>query len=516
MISDSHTIEEDLLRQVERWTPAEAELWDRWRSSLTVEQRADVLPLQAVLTGLVAFRGREGRADDAPGTDFRPHLRALGIAYEWALELVAHLRGTGPSDRGAHPRRDGLGPPELSLRSLERSLTDALRVSERLLKLPIVDAGSFQASADLFLRDLGRNPYFCPPEPLEFSNVSDLVSADSVAPELASWKSASAKTTVLISFLTLLRAHRLLGIADRQILLGEDLCRAHVVIAAVRKELETWTRFVLVQGVETFADELEARLLSVDAGHIHESRAEIGRSSQELQRLREAVEALATGIHGKACAGLDPPVPGLEPVQSLALPAERMRNGIREVRAALRDAAKQLHRLGNPSPMERTKRVSEQVPKSVYSDIWGFRFILRAFIDKASVAAAAADDWNDAENLEFVREFVRHFRVFGPRLSRATDYAERDALIRTVSALSKRETINTETLGDAIRECESFAEHLDASLERMPRSRLAPFDKHAAAAGLRDYLAAARHRQASERAAAAAFGLLDPARTQTG
>lgn len=516
MISDSHTIEEGLLRQVERWTPAEAELWDRWRSSLTADQRADVLPLQAILTGLVALRGREAETEGEPGADFRPQLRAAVAAYRWALELVAHLRGSRVDDLGAYPQRDALGSPESSLRSLELSVNDALRVSERLLSLPTVDAGSFTASADLFLRDLEHNRYFDPPEPLEFSNVSDLVSAESVAPELASWQSEAAKTTLLVSFLTLLRTHRFLGIADRQILLGEDLYRAHIAIAAVRKELETWTRFVLVQGVETFADELEARLLSIDADHIHEARAEISRSSQELQRLREMVEAAAAGVHAKVCAAFDRPLAELEAVGDHALAAESMRSGLREVRAALKDAAKLLHRIGNPSQMERTNRVSEQVPKDVHQDIWGFRFILRAFIAKASVAAEAADDWHDFENLEFVREFVRHFRIFGPPLARATDYAERDALIGAVSMLSKREAIDEEALGAAMEECERFAEHLDAMLDRMPGSPLAPFDKHAAANGLRSYLAAAKHRQATERAAAAAFGLLDPARTESG
>lgn len=516
MISDSHTAEECLLRQVERWTPEEAELWDRWRSSLTAEQRADVLPLQASLTGLVALRRREAEMLGETDEDFRPQLRTVVAGHRWALELVAHLRDGRVDELGAYPRPDASGSPESSLLSLERSITDALRVSERLLSLPTVDAVSFAASADLFLRDLEHNRYFHPPEPLEFSNVSDLVSAQSVAPELAAWQSESAKTTLLVSFLTLLRTHRFLGIADRQILLGEDLHRAHIVIAAVRRELEVWTRFVLVQGVETFADELEARLLSVDADYIHESRAEISGASRELQGLREMVEAAAAGVHAKACDALDHPLSEAEAVGSQSLVAERMRNGIGDVRAALKEAARLLHRIGNPSQIERAKRVSEQVPKDLHQDIWGFRFILRAFIAKASVAATAADDWLDLEALEFVPEFVRHFRLFGPRLIRATDYADREALIGAMSLLSRHETIDARALGAAMRECEAFAEHLDAMLERMPRSPLTPFDKHAAANGLRSYLTAAKHRQATERAAAAAFGLLDPARTESG
>ena len=53
---------------------------------------------------------------------------------------------------------------------------------------PLVDAGAFQASCDLFLRDLARNEFFQPPGPLEFSNVAELVGPDRLTPELDAWK----------------------------------------------------------------------------------------------------------------------------------------------------------------------------------------------------------------------------------------------------------------------------------------------------------------------------------------
>ena len=135
--------------------------------------------------------------------------------------------------------------------------------------------------------------------------MAELVRPDGLTPELDSWKSEAAKMTTMVAFLTLLRSHRFLGIADHQI--GEDdgLYRAHIVVASVRRELRTLTRFLLVQGVETFADELEARLLSLDAHHITGARTEITRASNELRELRESVEALAMGIHAKVRSTLD-------------------------------------------------------------------------------------------------------------------------------------------------------------------------------------------------------------------
>jgi hypothetical protein len=504
--------EEGLLYSVERWTPTDAELWGRWRESLRAEQRADaLLPLQAALAGLVAFRHLENHPLSAPVADFRPQLHAVRVGYSWALELGAELRGDDRPERPLQSVGDSLREPESSLRALERSLTDGLRVTERLLELPLVDAGAFQASCDLFLRDLARNTFFQPPEPLEFSNVVELVRPDGLTPELESWKSPAAKTTMMVAFLTLLRGHRFLGIADRQIREYDGLYRAHIVVAGVRRELRTLTRFLLVQGVEIFADELEARLLTLDAHHITGARTEITRASNELKELRETVEALAMELHAKVRAALDGALPDLHSEHGHALPSERLRSGIREVRSTVKETAKQLRNLGRPVPVDRK---SDRVQKTIHQDVWAFRFILRAFVAKASVASVGADYWSDVGSLEFVSEFVRHYRVFGPRLTRATDYARRGPLTRAVSALSHREAIDAARLNLAIHECSLLLEHLDDALEDAPQSLLAPFDKRRAAAELRGYLSAAKDRTPAERAAAGAFGLVDPTRAE--
>lgn len=508
MTAKRRAADEGLLYAAERWTPADAEVWGCWRSSLRPDQRTEaLLPLQAVLSGLVAFRHLENQPQAKAVVDFRPHLRAAGAAYAWALELVGRLQ---PDDTFTARQRavgDPLLEPAASLRVLERSLGDACRVSERLAELPAVDASAFQTSCDLFLRDLEQNAFFQPPDPLEFSNVAELVRPEGLAPELESWKSPAAQMTTLIGFLTLLRSHRFLGIADAQIGDRAGLYRAHVVVAAVRKELQTLTRFLWVQGVETFADELEARLLSVDADHIAEARAEITAASDELKELRESVEALAMEIDSRVRTALYEPLPGLDTEQGQALPAERMRNGIREVRATVRGAAKQLHGLGRPSDDEPSRRESERVPKSHHQDLWAFPFILRAFLAKASVASLDDDHWIDQGSLGFVAEFVRHFRVFGPRLMRATGYERRSQLTRAVSPLGRRQALDAASLDLAVHECSLFLEHLEGALSETPTSMWAPLDKTKAAAELRGYLAAARGRTASDRAAAGAFGL---------
>lgn len=452
----ANVAKEGLLLSAERWAPADSELWGRWRESLSAEQRAEALmPLQAVLSGLVAFRHADNHPLSAPGTDFRPHLHAVRVGYGWALELVAQLRGEGAL--------------ESSLRALERSLSDAHRLSERLLGLPLVDIGVFQSSCDLFVRDLEHNSFFQPPEPLEFSNVMELLQHEGPTPELDSWKSDRARIATMVSFLALLRDHRFLGIADRQIGEYEGIYRAHIVVAAVRRELRTLTRFLLVQGVETFAGELEAH--------------------------SQSVEALALAIQAKSRSALDDPVPEINPERGHALEAERMRNGIRELRATVKDAAKQLRIIGRPVPEERLEREgrrSERVQKNLHQDIWAFRFIVQAFVVKASLALLGGNDWHNPERFEFAGEFLRHFRVLGLPLSRGTGYARRAALTQAVSALRHRDGLDASQLALATDECILFLEHLDDALAEIPQSLFAPFDKNKAAAELRGYLSAAR------------------------
>lgn len=519
MDSARHIPETGLLYQVERWTPAEAEVWHPWRESLAADQRADLLRLQAVLTGLIAFQ-RTARPADMGDLGSRSHFQAIRVAYEWALELALPLmrtRAAQSTEPSLRTQQQAPGEPVFSLYALERSLSDALRRTDALLNRPVVDADAFRASSDSFLGELARNCFFRPPQPLEYANAAELIrEPHRLAAELDSWRNEAAKMTLWIALLTLLRAHRFLGIADQEIRSERGLLRAFVVVAAVRNELRAWAHFLLTQGVEAFAEELEARLLSLSAAHITDARSEIGRASRELRRLRESVQALATDVHAKARTALDQPLPKLGPGVALALHAERMRAGIREVRETLREAGKDLHRLGIPPETRRAAPRSERAPKNLHQDIWAFRFILRAFVAKSSVAFAAADDWCDAENLGFVEEFVRHFRVFGPRVARASDYPRRETLIRAVSALSKPGSVDGDALNLAMRQCALFAEHLDAALDDIPRSPFAPFDKRKAAAELRGYLAAAKDQALADRAAATGFELLDPVRAHAG
>jgi hypothetical protein len=508
MEPERRTAAEGLLAWVERWSPADAESWTRWRRTLSSQQRSEALfPLQSLLSGLVAFRQLENHPLATSMVDFRPHLLAVHAGFDWALDLIDELGGSPP---------DGDSEPGSSLRNLERSITDARHVSGRLAELQTVDAAAFQSSCDLFLRDLSRNAFFRPPEPLEFANVSELVEPSGFGSSLDGWQSEAAKTTTVIAFLTLLRSHRCLRIADRQIGDRDGLLRAQILVAGARRELRALTQFLLVQGVESFAQELEARLLEVDAGELATARPDIGEASKELQTLRETVEGIAVEIHSKVRSLLEEPLPELS-APGIVVSSERLRNGVRELRTALKEAARRLRCMTEiERHPDRVTPKSERVRADLTQDIWAFRLILRAFLAKAAVSRPGSEGWSHPERPEFIGEFVRHFRVFGPRLAKGTVYAERGALTRAVSALSGREELDAARFDAAIHACDRFVEHLETKLDEASPAPRVPFDKRQAAVELRGYLAAAKERSLSDQAAAGAFGVFDPTRLNAG
>ena len=207
------------------------------------------------------------------------------------------------------------------------------------------------------------------------------------------------------------------------------------------RELRTLTRFSVGAGGRDFCGRARGAVaVPRRPSHHRGAGADHPVRPSELKELRESVEALAMEIHAKVRSALDD-VRCRSCTQSKAmrcLPSACATAFGRFV-LTVKDAAKQLRSLGRPLRHPSAERKSERVRKSLHQDVWAFRFILRAFVAKASVASVGADYWSDVwKPSSSCAEFVRHFRVFGPRLTRGTDYARRGPLTRAVSALESR------------------------------------------------------------------------------
>jgi hypothetical protein len=179
---------------------------------------------------------------------------------------------------------------------------------------------------------------------------------------------------------------------------------------------------------------------------------------------------------------------------------DRMRAALLELRSTLKSAAKRLRGFGDPpvrddeavAEDDAPQRQSERVPVDIAPDVWAFRLIVRAFVAKATAALLDGSESIDPSKLSFVSEFVGHFRVFGPKLTKGTAYSDPGPLIRAVSALSEIDGIDEERLSEAIAECEPFEEHLAFFLAERSDSIDVSFDKQKAAEELRGYLEVAK------------------------
>ncbi len=482
-----------LLARACRLAPSDAERFTIWLAKLSPEERTDLLaPLQAALSGLVAFRQLENHAFPVASNGLRARLRTVRAGYQWALELARALADSSAS---------AVQGPNASLLSLERSLSDALRMSERLVELPAVHAEDFVASFDLFLRDLRHNVFFAPADPLEFNHAGELLVPEELAPDLADFTGEAAKMTTMVALLTLLRAQRFLGIADREVSAVDGVHRAQILVSAVRRELRTLTRFLLVQGIESLADDFASRLPP--------------NSSRHVESFRKAIEGIAMDLHMQMRTLLDEALPQLDAHERPATDASRFHRSVATARQTLEDSAKQLRWLAlDQSAPHHAAPMDTGPSERLREEIWAFRFVLWAFADKVSAAARAG-----REDFVLVDAFLRHWAAFGPRLAKQTDYPQQGPLLDSVAALKAADGAEPGRLRRARQECLRFCAHLNGSLGRLlnePSLGEVPFDKNAAAARLRQYVEESSRRRSDSPAAAGAFGWLDrvPDRTR--
>lgn len=463
------TADEGPFSWLERWAPEDARAWHDWRRGLSSTVRIGALiPLQATLTGLAALRRDTASEHDESGSDWWPHARAVEVTLDWSLSLTDACRSDNPRPHG----------PDAALLELRRSLLQTLTPIRSASRLRPLGRDELAASLESFLDELETNRFFRPPAPLEFCNLEDLVGPELLGADLHGWNDTRS-TAAVVAFLSLLRSHRYLGVADREIAHEDGVYRAHVVLTGVRRELLALADLLGTQGADAFPDEPEAA----------ESLAALLAVSVRATRREHVPESMVRG--------------------SLALPAERLRNVIRELRDRVKHSAKRIRNLAAPAERRPVPRASERVPRDLSADVWSFRLIARAFLDKAEAAATGPDAWTDRERFVFASEFARHFRKFGPRLAKGTDYDRRGPLVAAVSLLSNRDGIDAERLGVAAHECERFVQHLDGVLDETRRLGGIEFDKRAAAAELLAYLAESS-RRSSAPPAAGVFGETRP------
>ena len=124
-------------------------------------------------------------------------------------------------------------------------------------------------------------------------------------------------------------------------------------------------------------------------------------------------------------------------------------------------------------------------------DIWIFQQVLRAFLALAEQGPRGSDTWAGAGGLQFVRDFLQHFRAIGYQLVRAHDYPRLNAYLESLEELRDVDLLEPSRLLRVAEESKSFARFLGELFERVGNRaelRGVAFDRQTAGEVLKIYL----------------------------
>jgi hypothetical protein len=122
-----------------------------------------------------------------------------------------------------------------------------------------------------------------------------------------------------------------------------------------------------------------------------------------------------------------------------------------------------------------------------------FGQIVRAFNAKVAAGSGEVDHWTGTGSLQFVREFLGHFRAIGYQLVRLSDYERLTSFMASLEGLRDVDLLDRARMDAAAVECRelhAYLEQLFGQVSRRAELASTPFDKKDAAEALRIYLGA--------------------------
>ncbi|GAB4206449.1 MAG: hypothetical protein OHK0013_23150 [Sandaracinaceae bacterium] len=508
----------NLLRDTRGLRRDQASARDAWYASLPWERKEETLfELEALLKGIACFgnpRNHPGIPDakSAVAQDFHEHLRVLRDAAARVVQLTRMLLGDKeraytftrylesvlPEDaaRGRLIQEQlTQDTPEEALLLLRNAFGHFLDLSEGLLRLGRISNRIYTAYHGVLVREVGRNAFFNPLMALEFRQEFDRIRSVEVLDALHGIESESAHRVVALTFLTLFRGLRYLQLVDHDAAEPGATRRAYVVLAALRSDVRTLTRYLSRRASEAMADGFESELLSISAAELMRSFDALTVEAHQLVALRGTLESIASTLRVEVRRIFDHELPSLEarigerelgPAFVVATAGIRasLHHAIRVLCTQLRPGST-LPELG--ADLAARKAQSERLRR----EIWMFQQILRAFLAMSEASRADPDQWVSPASFQFVRDFLGHFRAIGYQLVRSHDYQRLDPFLRALDDLREVDLVEGPRLRTAVAECTAlfgFLGELFGQVSARAELRDVPFDRHEAAEMLKIYL----------------------------
>lgn len=491
---------------------------DAWFAALPWDRKEETLfELEMLLKGVVAYgnpRNYPGMPDakSTVAQDFHEHLRVLREGVSRIIQLTRQLLGdkegaltfsrfleTVLPEDSARGRliQDQLSQdtPEESLMLLRNSFGHFGDLADGLLRSGRVSYRLFSAFHGTLAREIGRNAFFNPLVALEFRAEFDRIRAAEVLDALHAVRSESAHRVLALGFLTLFRALRYAQMIDQYAEDATATRRAYIVLAVLRSDLRTLTRFLARQAADVIADGFERELLGIAARDIRGVFHDLSGEARALVSVRSSLEHLAHTLRIEVRRAFDHEIPradarlperdlGPQLVVASAAMRATLHHAIRTLCAELRPGT-MLPELGRDTSVRRAS--SERLRR----EVWMFQQILRAFLAMSERGPGSPDLWQGQGSFQFVRDFLGHFRAIGYQLVRTHDYERLDSFLRALEELRDVDLLEPARMEQAVAECQSFSRFLGELFDRVSQRaelREVPFDRQAAAEMLRIYL----------------------------
>jgi hypothetical protein len=508
----------NLLRDTRALRRDQATARDGWYASLAWERKEETLfELEMLLKGVTCF-GNPRNHPGPPRTtadvahDFAEELRivrdgmsrintlvrALLGEKERALAFTRYLETVLPEDaeRGRLLQEQlTQDTPEESLLVLRNAFGAFQDLADGTLRLGRVGHRLYAALHGTVAREIGRNVFFNPLMTLEFRPEFDRIQSGEVLEALNAVRSESAHRVAALTALALFRALGYLALVDRYAQDASSTRRAYLILAVLRSDLRALTRYLARHAAGAITDGLERDLLAVHAGTLRDRRRALADEARLLARLRNTLETMAGALRVDVRKVFVLDLPG--PSQGADGPSlgPALGPAVASLRASVHHAIGSLCRVlspGRPSPqLARDLDARRAASERDRREIWMFMQILRAFLAKGQAAEALSDRWAASASMQFVRDFLGHFRAVGFPLVRSNDYERLDPLLDALDALRDVDLIEPDRLNDALVEGQrlyAFLEELFREVGARRELFNVPFDRRDASETLKIYL----------------------------
>ena len=488
---------------------------DSWYATVAEPKKEEYLfELEMLLKGIACFsnpRNTPGpfRERSVAGHDFKEDLWVVRECLDQALLRVKNL--LGPKERAfafgryletvmpedferGRMLREQLrqSTPERSLFVLRHSFEDYLVFCDSLLHATHVSGKSYRAMVETILREVSRSTFFNPLSALEFRPELDVIRAPDVLDVLKGVRTEGAHHVSALALLTLHRGLRYVGLLQSYAADPATVRRSFAIVSVLRSDMRVLSQHLGSRACQVMADGLEKELLELTADELLRREAELETDAKALLTLRRAFENVATLLRVELRLIYERDLPSLGQGLVGQPLCDRITAALPGIESALRQAV-QLICMGVRTEFRASAETQGALLLRRRRDAWMFAQILRGFSAKAMATGETRDDWSDASDFGFVREFLQHYRAIGEALTQTVDYPELVAFTEAIESLQDLNLLDTEALGRAAYQCNALRAFLEELFDRiskeLPESER-PFSRKEAAETLKVYLGA--------------------------